>query len=105
MSKRTGEKRSAVAKATAAQTNVGQRLRQPIRQARTGWQQLPTWAWVLVFVLPLALSEYMFYMGGRTANMVMFPIVWIGFWTTIWYRSGPNVTSSRRLMRPDALEV
>ena len=40
-------------------------------------------AWALVFILPLALSEYMFYVGGRTANMVMFPIAWAGFWITI----------------------
>lgn len=80
-------KRSAVVKDTAARTSVGPEATAANTPRKTGWQQLPTWAWVLVFILPLALSEYMFYMGGRTANMVMFPIAWIGFWITIWYRS------------------
>lgn len=84
---RQGRKRSAAVKETTAQISVGQGTTPATTPTKPGWQRLPTWAWVLVFVLPLALSEYMFYMGGRTASMVMFPIAWIGFWATIWYRS------------------
>lgn len=84
---RQGRKRSAAVKETAAQTSVGEGAMPDNTPTKTGWKRLPPWAWVLVFILPLALSEYMFYMGGRTANMVMFPIAWVGFWVTIWYRS------------------
>ncbi len=55
--------------------------------ARVGWRRIPVWGWALIFILPLALSEFMFYQVGRTMNMVLFPIVWAGFWITIWYRS------------------
>ncbi len=81
-----GRKRSTAVKETAAQTDVGPGATTATKPTKTGWQRLPPWAWVLVFFLPLALSEYMFYMGGRTASMVMFPIAWVGFWITIWYR-------------------
>lgn len=84
---RQGRKRSAVVKDTAAQINAGQETAATTTPKKTGWQRFPIWAWVLIFILPLALSEYMFYVGGRTATMVMFPIAWIGFWATMWYRS------------------
>ncbi len=54
--------------------------------ARTGWRRLPIWVWALIFVVPLVLSELMFDAAGRTANMVLFPIVWVGFWAAIYFR-------------------
>lgn len=54
---------------------------------KTGWKRYPIWGWALIFILPLLLSEYMFYMAGRPASMVLFPIAWAGFWGTIWFRS------------------
>ena len=35
-----------------------------------GW--IPLWGWLLIFFVLLALSEYMFYMVGRTVNMILF---------------------------------
>ncbi|RLC69585.1 MAG: hypothetical protein DRI52_08605 [Chloroflexi bacterium] len=49
---------------------------------------IPLWGWVLIFLVPLAISEYMFYVVGRWASMILFPIVWVGFWIAIMQRSG-----------------
>jgi hypothetical protein len=49
---------------------------------------IPLWGWILIFVAPLAMSEFMFYTAGRTASMILFPVGWIGFWITIMHRSG-----------------
>jgi hypothetical protein len=49
---------------------------------------VPLWGWVLVFLVPLALSEYMFYVADRTVSMVIFPLAWIGFWYVMMRRSG-----------------
>jgi hypothetical protein len=51
-----------------------------------GW--IPLWGWVLIFLVPLALSEYMFYVADRTASMILFPVAWIGFWYMMMRRSG-----------------
>jgi hypothetical protein len=50
-----------------------------------GW--IPLWGWVLIFLVPLALSEYMFYVADRTASMILFPVAWIGFWYMMMRRS------------------
>lgn len=55
--------------------------------SKTGWNRFPIWAWVLIFIVPVLLSEYMFYMAGRPASMVLFPIAWAGFWAAMWFRS------------------
>ncbi len=51
-----------------------------------GW--IPLWGWVLIFLVPLIFSEYMFYVVDRVASMIIFPIVWIGFWLAMMQRSG-----------------
>lgn len=48
----------------------------------------PLWWWVLLFLLPLVASEVMFYMAGRWLSMIIFPIIWTGFWIAVAYRSG-----------------
>ncbi len=49
---------------------------------------IPLWGWILIFIVPLIVSEYMFYVAGRQLSMVLFPIAWIGFWYTLMKRSG-----------------
>jgi len=41
----------------------------------------------LIFLVPLVLSEYMFYRVGRTASMILFPIAWVAFWITLMQRN------------------
>jgi len=48
---------------------------------------IPLWGWVLIFLVPLLLSEYMFYVAGRTLSVILFPIVWTGFWFAMMERS------------------
>jgi hypothetical protein len=59
-----------------------------------GW--IPLWAWALIFLVPLIFSEYMFYMVGRTLNMILFPVVWIAFWIVIMQRSGWSILKNRK---------
>jgi hypothetical protein len=59
-----------------------------------GW--IPVWAWVLIFLVPLVFSEYMFYMVGRTFNMILFPVVWIAFWAVVMQRSGWPILKNRK---------
>jgi hypothetical protein len=49
---------------------------------------IPLWGWVLIFLVPLLISEYMFWQVGRTMSMVLFPVAWIGFWFVVMRRSG-----------------
>jgi hypothetical protein len=49
---------------------------------------IPTWGWVLIFLVPLIVSEYMFYRVGRRLSMVLFPIAWVGFWYTLMRQGG-----------------
>jgi hypothetical protein len=79
--------RGAVSPSAAVPASVQQETVAAQTPVRAGWRRFPIWAWVLIFVVPLALSEYMFYVGGRSATMVLFPIVWVGFWVALWYRS------------------
>lgn len=48
---------------------------------------IPLWGWVLIFILPLLLSEFMFYVAGRLFSLIAFPIAWVAFWWIIMYRS------------------
>jgi hypothetical protein len=56
---------------------------------------IPLWGWILIFIGPLVLSEFMFYMAGRTASMILFPVAWIGFWIAIMHRSGWPIIKKR----------
>ncbi len=84
MSKHRRRRETEAATAPAA---ADQKAAAPTTPPRTGWRRFPIWAWALIFVVPLVLSEFMFYQAGRTVNMVLFPIVWAGFWAALWYRS------------------
>jgi hypothetical protein len=53
--------------------------------SRFGW--IPLWGWILIFLVPLIASEYMFYTADRRVSMVLFPIAWIGFWVAMLRRS------------------
>jgi hypothetical protein len=50
--------------------------------------RIPLWGWILIFLLPLILSEFMFYRVERWPSMVIFPLAWIGFWAVMMHRSG-----------------
>ena len=64
------------------------------RRRKFGW--IPLWGWILIFIVPLVISEYMFYQVGRTVNMILFPLVWIGFWIVIMHRSGWPILKKRK---------
>lgn len=59
-----------------------------------GW--IPLWGWILIFLVPLVLSEYMFYRVGRRVSMILFPIAWIGFWVTVMQRAGWPILKKRK---------
>jgi len=59
-----------------------------------GW--IPLWGWVLIFILPLVSSEFMFYRAGRGASMILFPVAWIGFWVALMQRSGWVILKKRK---------
>ena len=61
---------------------------------RFGW--IPLWGWVLIFVVPLILSEYMFYVAGKRVSMILFPLAWIGFWVTMMQRSEWHILQKRK---------
>ena len=60
------------------------------------FDRIPLWGWVLIFLVPLILSEFMFYQAGRTASMVIFPLAWIGFWAAMMQRSGWPILKKRK---------
>ena len=70
-----------------------QRQGQEEQTNQFGW--IPLWGWILIFVAPLAMSEFMFYRAGRTVSMILFPVAWIGFWITIMHRSGWPIIKKR----------
>jgi hypothetical protein len=74
-------------------TPRAQRQGQEEQTDQFGW--IPLWGWILIFVAPLAMSEFMFYRAGRTVSMVLFPVAWIGFWITIMHRSGWPIIKKR----------
>lgn len=63
------------------------------RASKFRW--IPLWGWILIFLIPLVLSEYMFYVAGRTMSMVLFPLAWIGFWGALMQRSGWPILKGR----------
>jgi len=79
------------------------RARNPEEQAdQFGW--IPLWGWILIFLVPLALSEYMFYVADRKPSMILFAVAWIGFWVTIMHRSGWPIIKRRDKRRNDEQE-
>lgn len=50
--------------------------------------RLPLWVSVLLFILPLLASEFMFHRVDRRLSMILFPIAWVGFWIAMMERSG-----------------
>jgi hypothetical protein len=65
-------------------------------EPRRKFSRIPLWGWLLIFLVPLALSEYMFSMVGRTFNMILFPVVWIAFWIVIMQRAGWPILKKRK---------
>jgi hypothetical protein len=61
-------------------------LDQEKQPARFSW--IPPWGWILIFLVPLIISELMFYRAGRGVSMILFPIAWVGFWVAMMWRSG-----------------
>jgi hypothetical protein len=72
----------------------GKKARGSDQKARP-FSWIPRWGWVLIFLVPLLMSEYMFYRVGRTASMVLFPVAWVAFWITLMQRSGWAVFRGR----------
>jgi hypothetical protein len=60
---------------------------------RFGW--IPLWGWILIFLLPLIVSEFMFYRAGRRVSMILFPIAWFGFWASLMQRAGWPILKKR----------
>jgi len=60
------------------------------------FDRIPLWGWILIFLVPLILSEFMFYRVGRTASIVIFPLAWIGFWAAMMQRSGWAILKKRK---------
>ncbi len=58
--------------------------------------RIPLWGWILIFLLPLIFSEFMFYQAGRLPSMVIFPLAWIGFWAAMMQRSGWAILKKRK---------
>jgi hypothetical protein len=63
------------------------------RASQFDW--IPRWGWVLIFLVPLIFSEFMFYMAGRRLSMILFPVAWIGFWVVMMWRSGWSILKKR----------
>ena len=63
------------------------------RASQFDW--IPRWGWILIFVVPLVLSEFMFYMADRRISMILFLVAWIGFWVAIMWRSGWAILKKR----------
>ena len=86
MSKSKRKRKNKPASNRSVQTQPRTENNQEDQPRQFDW--IPTWGWVLIFFVPLAISEFMFYTAGRTASMILFPVAWIGFWVSIMYRSG-----------------
>lgn len=63
------------------------------RPQQFGW--IPLWGWILIFIAPLVISEFMFYRADRMASMILFPVAWIGFWVSLMQRSGWPIIKKR----------
>jgi len=60
------------------------------------FDRIPLWGWILIFLLPLIASEFMFYRVERWPSMVIFPLAWIGFWASMMHRSGWAILKKRK---------
>jgi len=60
------------------------------------FSQIPLWGWILIFLVPLIASEFMFYRVGKWPSMIIFPLAWIGFWAAMMHRSGWPILKKRK---------
>ena len=81
---------------TARPPSTGQEAAPPLEEKRRKFDWIPLWGWVLIFLVPLVISEYMFYQVGRTVNMILFPLAWVGFWYIIMQRAGWPIFQKRK---------
>ncbi|MGD2103764.1 MAG: hypothetical protein PVJ55_01435 [Anaerolineae bacterium] len=67
------------------------------QQAETGaaFQWIPLWGWAILFLVPLILSEFMFWKVDKIVSMILFPIAWIGFWYVMMGRAGWPMLKTR----------
>jgi hypothetical protein len=84
-----------MAKGKKAQAYKSDQERQPAGKGER-FGSIPLWGWIAIFVLPLVVSELMFYRVGRTLSMVLFPIAWVGFWVTVMQRRGWPILRKRQ---------
>jgi hypothetical protein len=68
----------------------------PPPEGKRKFDWIPLWGWILIFIVPLVISEVMFYQVGRTFNMILFPLAWVGFWFIIMQRSGWPILKKRK---------
>jgi hypothetical protein len=68
------------------------------------FQWIPLWGWALIFLVPLLVSEFMFWNVRRTSSMILFPIAWIGFWYVMMQRSGWPILKNRKSKQEQASE-
>lgn len=64
------------------------------RPRKFGW--IPLWGWMLLFLVPLLVSEYMFFRVDRWFSMIAFPLAWFGFWYIMLRQSGWVIFKRRR---------
>jgi hypothetical protein len=64
-------------------------------RAQRLYARIPLWGWIIIFLAPLVMSELMFYRVGRWPSMILFPIVWVGFWIAMMERSGWPILPGR----------
>jgi len=81
---------------TARLPSTGQEAAPPLEEKRRKFSWIPLWGWILIFIMPLVISEVMFYQVGRTVNMILFPLAWVGFWFIIMQRAGWPILKKRK---------
>jgi hypothetical protein len=92
MTKRGGQRQRSESKAEEP-SNTG-----------TAFQWIPPWGWILIFLVPLLVSEFMFWNVGRTFSMILFPVAWTGFWYVMMQRSGWPILKNRKSKEEQAPE-
>jgi hypothetical protein len=83
-SKKRGKKKESPSQHQKNTSHAQDQREEPSLQL--GW--IPLWGWILIFLVPLIASEFMFYTADRKVSMILFPIAWIGFWVAMMQRSG-----------------
>ena len=66
------------------------------QEEKRALEWMPLWGWVLLFLLPLLVSEFMFWNVGKIPSMIMFPIAWVGFWYVTMERAGWPILRNRK---------